>query len=329
VTSGPGLLPDSLITLTLDPSSVTAGTHTIKVWIMDVNKITDVNATNDAQSLQFTLAGKGYGALNYSENFENVTPGQIPAEWSAYDPDANGNWFVYATGTNKAAAFNNFAYTGAKNKKDELVMPVIDLTGNSSIWFSFDLCHASRPAPTAYDSLEVLISTDCGVTFTSVWGKGGAALNTVADNASLFIPAGPQDYKNVQVDLSAYTTSGNAIIKFVNWSNNGNSTLVDNLHFILNTTTGVWDNSVNGSLNVFPSPAKDMITINGQFSTGADMKVDLVNMLGEKVMSQEFVLTANGILNGRMDVSKLVAGIYNVVVTSEDVVAARKLIVTK
>lgn len=279
VTSGPGLKPDSLITLTLDASSVAVGQHTIKVWVMDVNKITDVNATNDLQTLTFNVVNSGL-PMNFTEDFENATTGQIPNNWSIYNPDSNGNWFVYATATNKAAAFNNYAYTGAQNEKDELIMPDVNLTGNNSAYLTFDLCHASRPAPTKYDSLEVLISTDCGNTFTSIWGKGGTSLNTVADDANLFIPTIMADYKNVQINLSTYTTSSNAIIKFVNWSNNGNSTLIDNINITPSSSTGISENNFSGALNIFPNPTKDFLTIQFQLKESEEIKLQLINVLG-------------------------------------------------
>lgn len=313
-TTGPGLLPDSTITLSLDAVTVTPGTHTIKVWIMDVNRVMDVNSTNDLQTLQFNAVSTG-APSTFSENFENINPGSIPADWSLYNPDNTGNWFVYSTGTNKAAAFNNFAYTGAKGKKDELIMPPVDLTGNPQVYLSFDWAHASKPAPTLYDSMEVLISTDCGATFTSLWGKGGTALNTVADMPSLYIPAGPADYRNEKVDVSAYNTSVNAIFKFVNWSNNGNSTLIDNVNFTTTSPTSVNGSIAGSSVNVFPNPVSDLLQISYELPGSGEVQVKLVNALGQVV--QETHSGVAGLQVLKMDVSNCPSGIYNVLLSSD------------
>jgi hypothetical protein len=314
-TSGPGLLPDSTISLYLDAVTLTPGTHTIKVWIMDVNRVMDVNSTNDLQTLQFEAVSTGY-PTTYSENFENVAPGALPADWSVYNPDNTGNWFVFGTATNKAAAFNNFAYTGAKNKKDELVMPPVDLIGNPQLYLSFDWSHASKPAPTQYDSLEVLISTDCGNTFTSIWGKGGTALNTVADIATTFVPASPAEYENAKVDVSAYNTSNKAIIKFVNWSNNGNSTLVDNVNFTTTSPTGENELQVSDyTLQVFPNPASEFIEVSCQLRNAGELKMKLVNSLGQSVEEISYAVKS-GTHVSKMEVKNYPAGIYNLLVTS-------------
>lgn len=329
VTSGPGLLPDSTITLTLDASTVTPGTHTLKVWVMDVNKIADKNATNDLQSIQFTVVNTGK-PTTYSENFESITPGDLPADWTTYDGDDHADWFVYSTGTNKAAAFNNYAYTGATNERDELVMPVVDLTGNSALWLSFDLSHASRPNAVTHDSLEVLISADCGQTFTSIWGRGGAALNTVADNSTLFIPAGPQDYQNIQIDLSAYTSNNKAIIKFVNWSNNGNSTLIDNVNFTVNAPTSVKDGNNGLSVNVFPNPATETVQIGCQLQNAGTLTMRIVNSLGQTVAESDHGLQPMGFHLSKLDVRNYPAGIYNLLIFSgNEQVVMKKIVVSK
>jgi len=147
-------------------------------------------------------------------------------------------WFVYNMQTDRAAAFNNLAYTSTQNTIDEWLMPHLDLTGSTSAWLNFDYSHASQPGATKYNSLEVLISTHCGASFTSLGALGGTGLNTVPDQTTIFIPAGPHDYTNARISLCACMQFSNVILKFINWSNGGNSTLIDNVN-ISNSQTGV------------------------------------------------------------------------------------------
>jgi hypothetical protein len=204
----------------------------------------------------------------------------------------------------------------------------LDFTGNASVWLTFDLAHASRPNSTKFDSLEVLVSTDCGATFTSVWGRGGQGLNTVADDSSVFIPSSSADYQNVQIDLSAYAYATNAIVRFINWSNNGNSTLIDNVNILPTPATDASENSFEILLNIFPNPASDYLNLVGNFSSG-ETKIELVNVLGEKVLTENIVLNAGGRVSHRLDISKLVAGIYNIIITSQNKMSEKKIIVTK
>ncbi len=312
VTQGPGLLPDSLATLTLDVSTVTPGAHTIKVWIMDVNKMTDVNASNDAISSSFTVVTAGY-PLPYTQDFENVTPGQIPGNFSYYDGDDHEKWFVFASSGNQAAALSNFTYSGAVNSQDELVLSVLNFSGQPQVYLSFDYSHASRSNSLKYDSLEVQISTDCGTTFTTIWNKGGSALNTVPDQSTIFIPAGPQDYQNAQVNLSAYTQFSKVIIKFINWSNEGNSTLIDNINIGNLQSTGV-ENLSALSTNVYPNPANDLLHVNFYSNAKNTMNVKLINLLGE-TMKEENYTAGTGFNTTSIDISNYTPGVYNLILS--------------
>lgn len=326
VVSG-GLEVDSAMGLRGNVSTVTAGAHTLKMWTSIPNMVADADFTNDTVVSQFTVGTTGQ-ALPFTENFENVIPGEIPATWTRYNPDAFEDWFVYGMTGNKAMAFNNYAYTGAINKKDNLTLPMLDLSTSSSAYLTFDLAHASRPAPTTYDSLEIRISTDCGATYQHVWGLGGPGLNTTFDDSTIFIPVGMQDYKNMTVDLSTYTTSNNAILRFINWSNNGNSTLIDNVN-ITTSVTAVADVSSILSVNVFPNPAAESIQINTQFTQSGELKMKLVNSLGQ-IMEETNYGVQKGYHSARMDVKDYAPGIYNLLVFSGDnQVMTKKVIVSK
>jgi hypothetical protein len=258
-----------------------------------------------------------------------VNGGDIPSTWTRYNPDAHGDWFVYGMTGNKAMAFNNFAYTGAINKKDNLTLPILNLTGSSSAFMTFDLSHASRPAATVFDSLEIRVSTDCGATYQHAWGLGGPGLNTTFDAATIFIPAGPQDYKSITVDLSAYVASNNAIIRFINWSNNGNSTLIDNVN-ITATVTGVEQNNSLLSVSVFPNPATESVQVGCQLQNDDALIMKIVNSMGQVVSEVNHGMQQSGFHVSTLDVKNYPAGIYNLLVFSGDrQVMTKKIVVIK
>lgn len=329
VTTGNGLQPNNAMGLYGNPSTITAGVHSIQIWSTLPNSVTDADENNDTLTSSFTVSANAQ-ALPFTEDFETVNPGDIPANWTRYNWDANGEWFVFGTATNNAAAFHNFAYTGAQNAKDDLTLPVLDFTGNTSAWLTFDLSHASKPNATVFDSLEVLISTDCGNTFTSVWNRGGQALNTVPDQATLFIPASMADYQNVQIDLSAYASFNNAIIRFTNWSNNGNSTLVDNVNLLSSPPTGVEENNSILSLNVFPNPASELVQITTQLKNTGELKMMLVNPLGQIIDEINYGIQPAGYHVSKLDVRNYTAGIYNLILVSEGKqVMTKKIVIAK
>jgi hypothetical protein len=329
VAMGTGLPVGEAMGLRGNASTVTVGVHSLKMWSSFPNTVTDGDNSNDTTTTTFTVGTNGQ-ALPFTEDFESITAGQVPANWTRYNWDAFNEWFVYGMPTNKAMAFNNFAYTGAQNTRDDLTLPILDLTGNSTAWLTFDLSHASKPNSTVFDSLEVSVSTDCGQTFTSVWGRGGAALNTVSDDSTIFIPTGAQDYQNVQIDLSAYTASSNAIIRFTNWSNNNNSTLIDNLNLLSTPPTGVEENNSLLSLNVFPNPASESIQVTSQLKSGGELKMRMVNSMGQTMDEFNYGVLPAGYHVSRIDVRNYPAGIYNILLISESRnVMTKKIVVIK
>ncbi len=325
---GSGLLSGASMAIFGAATTVGTGVHTLKMWVSNPNNVGDLDNSNDTLMTAFTVATSGQ-SLPFSEDFENITPGLIPATWTLFNADAFDEWFVYATQNNKAAALNNHDYANANNTKDELLMPVLDLTGNSQAWLSFDYSHSSQPNATKFDSLEVLISTDCGTTYTSVWSKGGTSLNTVPDQSAIFIPTGPQDYLNAQVNLSAYTSFTEAIIKFINWSNMGNSTLVDNVNVTTTQSSAVHENNSASAFQVFPVPASDFITVAYQLQKQSDVKIQLVNALGEIVESKYYGSQNAGKSLYQFDLSQINTGMYQLIISSGEITKSKKISVVK
>ena len=322
VASGTGLAVGSAMGLRGNSSAVTIGTHAIKMWSSAPNGVADADNTNDTTISSFTVGTTGL-ALPFTENFETVNAGDVPANWTRYNWDAFDEWFVYAMPGNKAMAFNNYAYAGAQNTRDDLTLPILDLTGSSSAFLSFDLAHASRPGATVFDSLQLSISTDCGLTFTSVWGMGGPGLNTTFDDSTLFIPAGAQDYKKFQVDLSAFTGINNLIIRFTNWSNHGNSTLIDNVNLSA-TATGIHSASEHSSdIAISPNPSAGIFFVRSNNS--AITSVSVFNMFGEKIYSGS--VDENSF---KVDISNYAGGIYDLIAEcAGNKIVSQKVIVVK
>lgn len=75
-------------------------------------------------------------------------------------------------------------------------------------------------------------------------------------------------------------------------------------------------NESNSSLNTYPNPAKDLLNINGSFSS-----VDIYNLFGKLVLSSEYVNPIN--------VSSLANGIYILKITTEKGIHSKKVTITK
>ncbi|MFM2195136.1 MAG: hypothetical protein RL092_736, partial [Bacteroidota bacterium] len=81
------------------------------------------------------------------------------------------------------------------------------------------------------------------------------------------------------------------------------------------TTVGIEELASNTAINVYPNPANDFLNVAYAIENNAVVAIDVVNMIGERVISQYVGSQASGNYSTRVDVSDLAAGIYMVNVT--------------
>ena len=178
------------------------------------------------------LSGSGQ-PIPLIEGFVNAT--FPPTNWLLYNLDGNiGTWQrttnagVLPTAGN-AMMFNNYGNDDRGNK-DEVRTPRLNFNNLFNAKLTFDVAHAAYN--TSYiDGLEVLVSNDCGATFTSVYSKSGIILATVPTTNTYFTPTAGQ-WRNDTIDLSQYIAQENIIIAFRNLAGYGNNIYLDNINII-------------------------------------------------------------------------------------------------
>src|SRR5262249_33042639 len=132
-------------------------------------------------------------------------------------------------------------------------------SGVDSVTLSFDVAAASFGDASPTDTLEVLITKDCGNTFTSVYKKWGTALQTVGNPvAGEFIPASATQWRTETVDLTTIALSGPAQVVFRNTNNNKNNIFIDNI----NLKTRILPSRLKReNVIVLPNPFRNQFTV--------------------------------------------------------------------
>ncbi|MBI3511625.1 MAG: PKD domain-containing protein [Bacteroidetes bacterium] len=190
-------------------------------------------ATNAAGNA--TLTQTAYITVNgnvqppFVEGFLNST--FVPAGWTTLN-GGNQNFFWQRSNTvghnsTNSAYFNNYTQNGGGDKDDIRTMG-LDFTGYSSLQLQFDVAYA-RYSNSRSDSLEVRVSTDCGVTWTTVYVKGGLTLATAGTLSTPFTPSNNQ-WRTETVNLGAYANQSDVIFAFRNHARHGNYLYVDNIN---------------------------------------------------------------------------------------------------
>ena len=89
------------------------------------------------------------------------------------------------------------------------------------------------------DTLEVKLSTNCGLSWTSIYSKGGSVLSTSAGTlqANTYTPTAGEWRKDT-IDVSALTAGqGNVMFSFVNHGHYGQALYLDNINLAFPTPT--------------------------------------------------------------------------------------------
>jgi hypothetical protein len=309
------------IDISVNPITVPAGTHILKVFLSNPNNSADQNTFNDTLSINFQYNNP---VAAVTESFEgSVFP---PAGWDIVNPDNGITWQkvvgVAKTGGN-SVMINNLNYS-ATGQQDYLRLPDALLSGIDSAFFSFQLAAATytdiNTAGNVWDTLEVLISTDCGTTYNSVYKKWGATLVThKAAITTSFVPTAAE-WRKDSINISNYINGGKLLLAFRNTTGFENNIYLDDIN--LRTVT-VNPNLKSRGFLVTPSPTSGQVTVQF-YPQPTDVKgIAVFNMSGQKV--------AETIPNGQsnyytLDISHAAAGAYMVRVVMGNNVVVKKII---
>lgn len=323
--SGLNLLPGQQVSLTLAPSFTvtTAGTHIIKAFIANVLTTAgsrDPNQSNDTLSKVFTLVGRM--ALPVTEGFESPT--FPPANWGVDNPDGSITWERTTTAAKSGTAsmvIRNFDYPVA-NTIDKFASPIITgITGFDSLFVTFDLAYALGSTGTNgnLDTLEIMVSRNCGQTLTTVWKKWGAELQT-STSGGRFTPSA-NDWQNIKVYLTPYVNSPSIQIYFVAKSNRQNNLYIDNINvygIILPPRL-----KSQGYL-IYPNPFLNSFLIQHYLPPINLQKITLYNSMGQKVWENIIQGQASSVLT--VDPISLAPGVYFLNLTYKDKVIVERVV---
>lgn len=217
-------------TFPLSSIAVIGGANTFSFNISSVVG-TDFNLANNGTSTSF-IGVIGYQGTPVAEGFVAAT--FPPTNWSTYNNYAGTTWARVTTAgiapTPGNATKLDF-YTGVPDQSvNELMMPPVSFTGANAPGMTFDVSNAQWTTP-SNDKLEVMVSNNCGASWTTVYSKSGLALETNGGVAvsGAFTPTAASQWRNEVVTFPiGYTT--NLLVKFVGTCDYGNNLYLDNIN---------------------------------------------------------------------------------------------------
>jgi hypothetical protein len=152
----------------------------------------------------------------------------------------------------------------------------------------------------------VLLSNDCGDTWTEVYLKGGSDLATAADlTASSFVPDSTQ-WRHEALVIAGDPFS-EVIIAFQNRGHYGQPIFVDNINiddYIL-----VDEKTIEHNLELYPNPAASSVVLSVYLARGGDAQLSIIDATG-KLVQQEKIIAVRGRFERRIDLDQLSNGLY-------------------
>jgi hypothetical protein len=297
-----------------------AGAYTFTAYTIQPNDLNDIDNSNDTGRVAFKVFDPTPAPIR--ESFESTT--FPPNNWDVARSNPVYTWErTLLSSTNGAASawMRNYRYNG-NGSADDLYSPLVETKDVDSTYLVFDLAHVTAKYPgstaLALDSLEILLTTDCGRTFTSVYKKWGDDLQTVRDpnfprtypaNDTIgFRPLVKEHWRTDSLNLTSLVGHSSKFqLVFRNINNKGNNTFLDNINLF--TLTLPAKLKQDGYL-ISPNPFSGGFTIR-HYLPPVDLRgVQIFNAAGQLVWERTF--TGNALSNIAVDLSRYASGMYNV-----------------
>lgn len=287
----------------------TAGNH------LAVLTITDQNGNSDTDSLYVSVSN--YAAPSFiDEDFESTF---LPDGWYLTNPDNGAQWSLSTSvggygASSQCSIFDNY-YNDSQGTTDDMNITMNTLA-MSQVELTFDVAYAPYGGQYS-DTLEVLVSTDCGVSFTSVFSKGGNTLGTSPTFSDYFVPLATE-WRTETVNLSAFVNEDKVIVAFRNHGHYGNALYVDNINITNDLTIAEID--VNEP-EIYPNPISSGCVLHLK---GADdgSRIKLLDNQGKLCFKE------NSLKNEQLTLSdNLKPGVYWVNIESDSKIWNKKIVI--
>lgn len=320
------LVPDAFAEITLPDLFLQGDGHHIIF-----TKVTQPNGHLIAESF----------ANQYSAPIEvNVIPNEPPLHeyftqknfpykgWFIHNPNKDGNTWTQVTYPTFSGTYNLTAlllrdFTMMPGTVNEFYLPEMAVHQMTSMSLTFDVSHVKTGG--SPDTLTVLMSNDCGKSWSEVYRKTGEELFWTQIPWPEWIGAVPDstDYvswKQQAINLGNYQGNSTILVKFRYVRANGNNTYIRNIYLGPHTSTGEKNNA---ALTLFPNPTQGRINIDpGQ--NLAITKAEIFDLSGNSLFRLEPPANTGGLVN--FNITSLPDGVYFFKISTNQGVVYRKFI---
>ncbi|MBG15210.1 MAG: hypothetical protein CL853_02530 [Crocinitomicaceae bacterium] len=295
------LAPSASVTYSFPTTALPYGANNI---IYDVNLnnsssfVDSIFGNNFASSGEFNTMSSTAFASTHSEGFETYSTGSTnlsnaivenPLGVNTYVVDqtvsSSVNWNLGAYG-NSAKSYRFRFYNGWDvGDEASIVFENLDLSNSTNSEVTFSHAYAQLNSGTN-DKLEILVSTDCGSSWTSLFNQSGSTLSTTSPYSGGYYYPQVDQWNTTYLDLSAFDGQSSVMLKFKATSDDGNNLYIDDISVGENLSS-INESIFNNNLKIFPNPINNLGTLEFIIERSANISYEIYDILGQKVKGQE------------------------------------------
>lgn len=295
-------------------------------------KLTTTNGVGAATVAHAGYIRQGGFGLPFIEPFSN---GFDAHHWQIKNADASITWDTITVGGISAgtkAIWMDFFNYNTITRRDQLISPLLDFTGYSTLNLTFRHAYEQRVRK---DSLIINISTDCGTSWERVWGMGPNGTPDVfvthPSTNTAFYPQSADDWCGGSYGVGCYTINlsqwaGYSDVKlmFESFTYYGNNLFLNDIN--ISGPVGLNENAKAESvIRVSPNPSEGVFTVSMTNCAGS-INLSVSDVTGKPVYSEDF-LNSEETFSHAFDFSNLNSGMYFLQVTSKTGTLASKFVI--
>lgn len=187
------------------------GKHTIRVQVRNLLNMPDEDPTNDAAEREYTIISPVDSS--FREGFE--LPAFPPFQWRVVNYNRNTiSWQQLGNiGSGSPGSVVNRLYDNQiVGDSDMIVSTPIFVPSTDSLILSFDRAYKVYGRSGSFaDTMEIVLTTDCGQSYQTIWKKGGAGLASVFGSVTTGFVPNQSDWVQEQVDLKPFTNGAQSV----------------------------------------------------------------------------------------------------------------------
>jgi len=276
------------------------GDNLISFTVQQPNGLFDIDQTNN-QLKRHSVVNASTDIIPLRQNFNDGLN-----TWTAVNPEGGQGFELAETNYNQSVTFD--AGTVDSLNSAWLVSPSLNLTTAAAASVFFDVSNqrnntsSSDSKDTLQDSMQVLVSTDCGNTYSSVLLD---EVITVSGEGKT--PNSESSWTRKFVDLSAFAGESSVRVAFVLQSKGASDFYLDNIEFFLSDNASPVATALPYAVyGTDPSTPEDFyITFN--LTERQEVAYSIVDMTGRSLLTKEL----DDVLNQTYQIEpNLSAGIY-------------------